>query len=143
MRKADYGVVVLAAALVAAGSLALFQPGQRSGADGVESVAEAYRTHQSNVRVTGVGTVVQILPDDTRGSRHQRFILKLPSGQTLLIAHNIDIAPPLPGLSVGDTVAFRGEYEWNPEGGVVHWTHHDPDGGHVTGWLKYDGRVYK
>ena len=35
---------------------------------------------------------METLPDDNKGTRHQRFILKLSSGQTLLVAHNIDLA---------------------------------------------------
>jgi Protein of unknown function (DUF3465). len=50
------------------------------------------------------------LPDDEQGSRHQRFILRLASGRTLLVAHNIDLAPRIDGLQVGDQVAFSGEY---------------------------------
>jgi hypothetical protein len=83
------------------------------------------------------------LPDDTQGSRHQKFILKLNSGQTILIAHNIDIAPRISTLKVGDHINFYGEYEWNPEGGVVHWTHRDPSGGHEGGWLNHGGKIYE
>ncbi|QOY51204.1 DUF3465 domain-containing protein [Candidatus Sulfurimonas baltica] len=39
------------------------------------------------------GDVIRVLSDDNTGSRHQRFIIRLSSGQTLLIAHNIDLAP--------------------------------------------------
>ena len=91
----------------------------------------------------GQGTVVQVLPDDTNGDRHQRFIIELSSGQTLLIAHNIDIAPRLPSLAPGAAVKFSGVYEWNAEGGVVHWTHHDPDGQHAPGWLDFEGFRYQ
>jgi len=42
---------------------------------------------------------------------------------------------------VGDSVAFKGEYEWNAEGGVIHWTHRDPEGAHVAGWLKHNGQT--
>ena len=87
--------------------------------------------------------VIKILPDDLKGSRHQRFILRHSSGQTILIAHNIDLAPRIDGLRTGDTVAFFGEYEWNPTGGVIHWTHRDPDGSHVGGWLKHRGKTYQ
>jgi hypothetical protein len=103
----------------------------------------AYENRQSNIPVEGSGVVVKILPDDLQGSRHQRFILRLSSGQTVLIAHNIDLAPRVAALREGDTVEFRGEYEWNSKGGVVHWTHHDPDGRHQAGWLKHNGSIYQ
>jgi hypothetical protein len=91
----------------------------------------------------GEGVVVRVLSDDNDGSRHQRFILRLASGQTLLIAHNIDIANRIEALRIGERVEFYGQYESNPEGGVIHWTHHDPDGSHVAGWLKHNGMVYQ
>ena len=94
-------------------------------------------------QIHGTGIVIRILPDDRDGSPHQRFILRLPSGQTLLVAHNIDLAPPISNLRVGDTVEYSGEYAWNPKGGVVHWTHRDPSRQHVDGWLKHDGHVYQ
>jgi hypothetical protein len=84
-----------------------------------------------------------VLPDDNEGSRHQRFIVRLASGRTVLIAHNIDLAPRVEGLTAGDSVEFSGEFENNDKGGVVHWTHHDPDGRHVGGWIKHGGRVYQ
>ena len=94
-------------------------------------------------QVRGNGMVVRILADDNDGDRHQRFILELGSGRTLLIAHNIDLAPRIASLNTGDTVAFYGEYETNPQGGVIHWTHHDPKGRHVAGWLEHRGRRYQ
>lgn len=108
-----------------------------------QAIASAFREQQSGIQVTGEGTVTRILSDDTDGSRHQRFILRLASGQTLLVAHNIDIAPRLNSLQVGDSVEFNGVYEWNDEGGVIHWTHHDPDGQHVPGWLRHNAEIYQ
>ena len=96
-----------------------------------------------HTQVRGAGIVSRVLADDDNGSRHQRFILRLPSGQTLLMAHNIDLAPRIANLREGDTVEFSGEYVWNAKGGVVHWTHRDPAGQHVSGWLKHGGRVYQ
>lgn len=98
---------------------------------------------RSGSRVAGGGTVIRILDDDDDGSRHQRFILELDSGRTLLIAHNIDLAPRVEALRAGDRVEFNGEYEWNGRGGVIHWTHHDPQGAHEAGWLRHNGRVYQ
>ena len=108
------------------------------------SVLEAaFNSQQSDLQVQGKGRVVRILPDDVDGSRHQRFILELDTGQALLIAHNIDLAPRISDLGKGDTVSFFGEYEWNAKGGVIHWTHHDPNNRHADGWLKHRGRTYQ
>lgn len=103
----------------------------------------AYQDHLSGIALSGVGSVADVLADDTEGGRHQRFILRLESGQTLLVAHNIDIAPRLPSLAPGDRVVFSGVYEWNDKGGTVHWTHDDPDGSHPGGWLKFNGSTYR
>ena len=84
-----------------------------------------------------------MLADDTRGSQHQRFILALPEGHTVMVAHNIDLAPRVPDVREGDTIVFKGIYEWNDKGGVVHWTHRDPNGRHPGGWLERDGRRYQ
>ena len=104
---------------------------------------EAWQQRRSNVQIQGSGVVVRLLADDLDGSRHQRFILRLNSGQTLLVAHNIDIAPRVAELQVGDRVEFFGEYEWNTQGGIIHWTHRDPQNRHVAGWLKHKGRTYQ
>lgn len=104
---------------------------------------EAYTRHLSGLQVTGQGTVVKVLRDDENGSRHQRFIVRLDSGRTVLVAHNIDLAPRIDALRAGDAVTFSGEYEWNPKGGVIHWTHHDPRGRHPAGWIRHDGQLYQ
>ena len=100
-------------------------------------------TWRSGQQARGSGTVSRILSDDNEGSRHQRFIVRLSSGSTLLIAHNIDLAPRVPSLKVGDAISFYGEYESNDRGGVIHWTHHDPRGSHVGGWIEHKGRRYE
>ena len=105
-----------------------------SGSDDI--IRKLFNNKQSDVQVQGSGTVTQILSDDNTGVRHQRFLLKLDSGQTLLIAHNIDLAPRLEGVSPGTKVAFYGEYYYNDQGGGIHWTHQDPKGNHVQGYLK-------
>jgi len=107
------------------------------------STPASFDRADSSQQVQGQGVVARVLSDDVIGSRHQRFILELASGQTILVAHNIDLAPRVPSLREGDTVEFYGEYEWNDQGGVVHWTHHDPNGRHQDGWLKAGGRTYQ
>ena len=109
----------------------------------IRDLSKLTTNHQSDVQVRGSGTVYRVLPDDNKGSRHQKFILQLDSGQTLLVAHNIDLAPRVQGLAKGDRVEFYGEYEWNKKGGVMHWTHKDPRNHHTNGWLKHNGKVYE
>ena len=108
-----------------------------------QTILNAYQNKRSSIQVNGSGQVIRILKDDNRGSRHQRFILSISPGHTLLIAHNIDLAPRINNLNKGDIVDFFGQYEWNNKGGVLHWTHHDPQGRHIAGWLKHNGRKYK
>jgi hypothetical protein len=121
----------------------LIQGKSGSGGGGDSAISRAFASRTSDIQVEGEGTVIRLLPDDLNGSRHQRFIVQLASGQTLLVAHNIDIAPRIDALQEGDSVSFYGEYVWNEKGGVIHWTHHDPQGTHVSGWIKYNGRMFK
>ena len=109
----------------------------------IRGVATLYANKLSDVPVEDAGTVVKLLADDNKGSRHQKFLVKVATGQTLLFAHNIDLAPRLDNLHVGDTVQFKGEYVYNPKGGVVHWTHKDPQGRHEGGWIQLNGKTYE
>lgn len=124
---------------VAAGRQGIPITAGNAGSDA--AIAHAFENRLSNLQVQGRGRVAKILPDDSDGSRHQRFVLRLRSGRTILVAHNIDLAPRL-ALDVGDDVEFNGEYEWNAKGGVVHWTHRDPAGHHEDGWLRHGGKTY-
>lgn len=105
------------------------------------TVTAAYAARQSGVWMTIDGRVQRLLADDNEGSRHQRFIVSV-DGATVLVAHNIDLANRVP-LTKNDPVRLRGRYEWNPKGGVLHWTHHDPGGRQEGGWIEYRGRKYR
>ena len=108
-----------------------------------QRLTDAYSHRERRVEVCGHGTLTRVLADDLQGSRHQRFVVRLSQGQTLLIAYNIDLAPRIEGLRPGRPIEFAGEYEWNPQGGVVHWTHRDPEGRHAAGWIHYEGHTYQ
>ena len=105
------------------------------------SIDALYENRVSGEMVLFEGEVSRILPDDNKGSRHQRFIVVLPSSRTVLVAHNIDLAARVP-LEMHQPVKVFGQYEWNKKGGVVHWTHKDPRGTHTAGWIEYQGRTY-
>ena len=105
-------------------------------------VTEAFRSHRSNVEVETGGRVLRVLPDDRQGSPHERFIVRVEGGPTVLVAHNLDLASRVP-VAPGDSVELHGEYEWNPQGGVIHWTHRDPEGRHAAGWIRLQGQLYQ
>ncbi len=107
------------------------------------SIEAAYENRASNIDVEGQGIVVKLLMDDNNGSRHQKFLVKIANGKTLLFAHNIDLAPRVEDIKIGDEVTFRGEYVFNPKGGIIHWTHKDPRNEHVAGWIKHNGKTYQ
>lgn len=104
---------------------------------------QAIKQRRSDVQLEMHGVVKKLLSDDNNGSRHQRFIVELSSGDTILVAHNIDLAERVSDLRAGDDVGLYGEYVWNERGGVMHWTHRDPAGRHVAGWIKHNSRVYQ
>jgi hypothetical protein len=143
-------LLILAAALYLS-----FNPGARNAtpspqpsaaiaaSDGDATLNNAIANHQRDVEVQGSATVTRLLPDDNEGIRHQKFIIRIASGQTLLVAHNIDQANRIDALRPGDTIDFHGEYEWTPQGGVIHWTHHDSSGRHPAGWIKLNGQTYQ
>lgn len=107
------------------------------------TIQRAISQQQRDVQVEVSAQVVKVLRDDNEGSRHQRFLIKLASDTTILVAHNIDLAPRVKDLQRGDTVTVFGEYIWNKKGGVLHWTHHDPNGHHTGGWIKHAGQIYQ
>jgi hypothetical protein len=110
---------------------------------GDDILRRAFDNQQSDVQVQAAGKLEKVLTDDNDGSRHQRFIVRVSAEQSVLIAHNIDLAPRVADLKEGDHIEFFGEYEWNNKGGVVHWTHHDPANRHIGGWIKHNGKTYQ
>jgi len=105
-------------------------------------IAKLYQQKKSDTWVTAYGHVGKLLPDDNKGSRHQRFLLDIGQKKWLLIAHNIDLAPYVP-LKKGDRVIVHGEYEYNDKGGVIHWTHHDPRGYKDGGYIELNNKRYE
>ena len=132
-------ILLVIAALIAGFSGQQQPPTQ----DFITILFDAFENQKSDIQVQGEGVVIRLLSDDLVEPRHQRFIIRISPGQTLLVAHNIDIADRVQNLHTDSTIKFYGEYDWNPEGGVIHWTHHDPEGAHIGGWLRYDGKTYQ
>jgi len=149
-RRANAGLIAAAVAVFAFIFVSCASPGpatkQGTAPLADDPIGRAFASGTSDVQVQDEGKVIRVLADDLDGldgSRHQRFIVQLASGQTVLITHNIDLAPRIDGLEVGDSVRFNGEYVWNEKGGVIHWTHHDPQGRHVAGCVIHNGKRYQ
>jgi len=106
--------------------------GLQTGGDAVE---QAFAAQRSGLWLETRGRVIRTLRDDNEGARHQKFILQLDGGHSVLVAHNIDLARRIPARE-GVSLTVRGRYEWNDRGGVIHWTHHDPDGREPGGWIE-------
>jgi hypothetical protein len=104
---------------------------------GNAAVERAFAEHRSGIEVTAEGSVTRLLSDDNGPSgTHQRFIVQVKgSVQTLLIENNVDIGKRVP-LSAGDDIVVHGEYVWNDQGGLIHFTHHDPAHTHEDGWIE-------
>ena len=136
-------VVVCAMSCSASGRAIELSAPKGSPLDADNSIGRAFKNRASHIQVEGEGLVIRLLADDVAGDRHQRFVVRLASGQTVLIAHNINVAPRVVELRKGDSLRFCGEYVWNEKGGLVHWMHRDPKERHPAGWLKHNGRTYQ
>ena len=105
-------------------------------------LAKAIADKARDTWMTLDGVVEKVLPDDLKGAKHQRFIVRI-GDKTVLVAHNIDIARRVP-VEVGDKVSVFGEYEWNERGGVIHFTHRPKfETNHEGGHIEHNGTTYR
>lgn len=74
------------------------------------AINQAYQAKNPSVKrqVLGCGTVIKVLKDDNEGSRHQKFLVKIDNypNITVLIAHNIDLAPRIEGIETKNPIRF-------------------------------------
>jgi translation initiation factor IF-1 len=111
----------------------------------VEGDAEAIRAQQLQlvkVPLTVTARVKKLLKYDGRGLPHEKFLLVLSNGSTILVAHNTKMAPYVP-IQPGDTVTVKGEFIWNAKGGLIHWTHHSDTPNHAGGYIDFNGKRYE
>ncbi|MBX9668186.1 MAG: DUF3465 domain-containing protein [Candidatus Obscuribacterales bacterium] len=108
--------------------------------DGDVIAAQSQRANGVNIVVTA--RVKRLLPDDRKGNPHQRFLLQLSNGTSVLVAHNIDLAPYVP-LHENDMVTISGEYIWNEQGGVIHYTHRPTNFKHKGGYIDFNRQIYQ
>ncbi len=105
-------------------------------------IVELYAQQESGVMVEFEARVERILSDDKVPPRHQRFILTLNNGHSVLIAHNLELSERVP-IKLNDRVKVHGMYQFNAQGGIVHWTHRDQGVGTRHGWIELGGKRYE
>jgi hypothetical protein len=109
------------------------------------AVCDAYRSGRSRVEVVADGTVTRVLGSQSgRYSPHEGFLMKLDSNCDVVVRveANEDFTGTFP-IAEGDRAVVKGEYEFYPRGGVIHWTHHDPRGFHEAGFIEIRGKTYQ
>ena len=115
--------------------------------DGNAAVYDAWANQRSRLEVTASGSVVRVLGTrEGPSGRHEGFLVHLRGaggrGLTVRVEDNVDITGPIP-LEDGQSVEVRGEYIFDPRGGLIHYTHHDPGGRHPSGYVEVEGRLYR
>ena len=116
--------------------------GKKHQVDAIEKLKKGKNQTDSQFWIGLNAKVIKLLKDDLSGSRHQKFLIRADTNLTLLVSHNIDLAPRVP-VKQNDYISLQGRYEWNNRGGVIHWTHHDPKGKKAGGWISVNGKKYK
>lgn len=109
------------------------------------AVCAAYSAGRSRVEVVADGTVTRLLGvQPGRVSPHEGFLMRLSTGCSLIlrVEANTDFTGSIP-LASGAPVIVKGEYEYYPLGGVIHWTHRDPRGRHEGGFIQTGGGIYE
>jgi hypothetical protein len=109
------------------------------------AVCSAFHDGRSHVEVVADGKVVRALGTAPgRVSPHEGFLMRLTSGCNVVVRveANTDFTGTFP-IAPGDGVVVKGEYEFYPIGGVIHWTHRDPRGRHEGGYIEVGGRRYE
>jgi hypothetical protein len=141
-RKKNRSVAILGASILL--SLAL-SPSIMSAAfpppDDSDQIHRAFQHRNSNLLVETEATVVRIYPDIEDTRTYQQFRVRLPNGHELMVMHDLDQALRVP-LDVNDAIRLRGEYDWTSRGGVIHWTHDDPERKREGGWIEMGGKKY-
>lgn len=106
----------------------------------IEQAMDSCARGAPSVEVIASGTVAQLLGTSSSSSgEHEGFVLRR-NAMTIRIEDNTSITGPIP-LSKGEPVSVQGQYECND--GVIHWTHRDPRGRHVGGYIEAGGKTYR
>lgn len=116
----------------------------------VDQVVRACNGGAQHAELTVTGSVERLLGERrSQSGEHEGFVLSTggcnaarrpcPAAH-LRVEVNTSITGEVP-LTAGQIVTVRGQYECND--GVIHWTHHDPSGRHMAGFIDVNGTRYQ
>lgn len=108
------------------------------------ALCRAITAQASGTEVIVDGTVASLLGTSTGPSgAHEGFLLRLRSGcdQTIRVETNVGFTGPIP-LRAGERVTVKGEYDHDPDGEVIHFTHRELRGRHPGGYVEVSGTYY-
>jgi len=112
-------------------------------AGGPQTIEQAMATcarGASSAEVVASGTVAKLLGTHTSATgEHEGFAMRYKA-MTVRVEDNVRITGPIP-LTKGEAISLQGVYECND--GVIHWTHHDPRGRHMGGYIQAGGKTYR
>lgn len=131
MFKSIFAVLVL---LSSSGALALVN-------DDSALVQAIHRDQNVNFIEAGQMVVQAILPDDTQGLPHQKWLVRLSDNSTLELVYNSDMGQRVP-LSVGQVVSAGGQLIIAQQGPLLHWLHADPRQHRPDGYVFVNGTYY-
>jgi hypothetical protein len=114
-------------------------PGQITNDSALIAAVKSH--HNVNYVEAGNLTVTKILPDDTKGLPHQRWMAQLSDGNSIMVVYNSDMGDRVP-VQEGDKFGVGGQYIQTGNGGLIHWLHDDPNHSRPDGYVYLDGVVY-
>jgi hypothetical protein len=141
-RNSRKTMIVMAAVVVVIALVLVWQsrPGYHIE-PGFNTVQDAYQYRQTGMMAEVSGIVARMLVDDRNEPDLQKFIIRLPNGQSLLVVHNQKIGERVP-VAMNDTVLVRGEYQWTETGGTLKHTERDYTPHRRHGWIDHRGERY-
>lgn len=111
-------------------------------ADSVAYLGFLYKSQRS-AKVSAQGHLIRRLPEQLSPYRAQLFLVRLTSGQKLIIKHDIEMGEALPDIKKGALLFFKGLYKWNRKGGFIIFTTQKNRENNLSGWLKYKEITYQ
>jgi hypothetical protein len=114
---------------------------ERFAGAGCTMAADMFKRHQSAQWVTLSGVIQRRLNDTYGRFQHQRFILGCAKGLHVLVVNDVSVGQRVP-IVARSRITVRGQYVWDSQGGLVHFTHH-ADGGETSGWILFGSHIYQ